>query len=182
MIAVLERVFPRRPADVHRTRFARQEADEGTYLLAVSEARPVGFVFLSWTGCRDDFLRGRIDTAAIPHLEDLLVADDARRRGVAGRILTTAEDLARERGFDRIGVNVSLENDPARALYEARGFEDAGIDSYEIGDRGVRKTLSLYEDVHAELGDLADELGVSLTVAAEALIRYGIAEARKTDG
>ena len=138
-VAVLERSFARLPATVHRDRFARQEAGEAVYLVAHSEDRPLGFVLLNLTGCRDDFLRGRLDTTAIPHLEDLLVAEDARRRGVAGRILTAAEDLARERGFERIGVNVAVDNDPAGTLYEARGFEDAGIDPYEIGDQGVRE-------------------------------------------
>jgi GNAT superfamily N-acetyltransferase len=138
-VPVLERAFPRRPADVHRTRFARQAAGGGTYVVAISDDRPVGFVFVNWTGCGDEFLRGRLDSSRVPHLEDLLVAEDVRRRGVAGRILEAAEQLAATRGFDRIGVNVSVENDPAAALYEARGFEDAGIEPYEIADAGLRE-------------------------------------------
>ena len=38
------------------------------------------------------------------------------------------------RGFDRIRVTVSLDNEPAQALYERCGYRDVGVDELIVPD------------------------------------------------
>jgi len=56
-------------------------------------------------------------------VRELAVAEWARGRGVATRLLALAEDLARSRGAARVTLIVNDGNGPAHALYHARGFE-----------------------------------------------------------
>lgn len=68
----------------------------------------------------------------------------ARGRGVGGRLMEAAEELARHRG--RIACAVGLDNPGARRLYERRGYRGTGqleTCSYEyVDDEGVRRTAT----------------------------------------
>jgi GNAT superfamily N-acetyltransferase len=52
------------------------------------------------------------------------VRKEARRRGIATRLMAFLEDETRRRGLARIGLTVSLDEDaaPARALYDKLGY------------------------------------------------------------
>jgi GNAT superfamily N-acetyltransferase len=54
------------------------------------------------------------------------VAADARGRGVGGALLGALLALAREEGYRALSLSVDRQN-PARRLYERKGFRDAGI-------------------------------------------------------
>jgi GNAT superfamily N-acetyltransferase len=54
------------------------------------------------------------------------VAADARGRGVGGALLGALLTLAREQGHRALSLSVDRRN-PARRLYERKGFRDAGI-------------------------------------------------------
>ncbi|HWI08191.1 MAG TPA: GNAT family N-acetyltransferase [Solirubrobacteraceae bacterium] len=55
-------------------------------------------------------------------LEDLFVADRARRLGIGDALVALAVERARERGARRIELDTNEENAPALALYEHHGF------------------------------------------------------------
>lgn len=61
-----------------------------------------------------------------PLVQNLFVAEAHRRRGVASELSTAAEQLVRARGHRRIGLDVDVENDGARALYETLGYRELG--------------------------------------------------------
>ncbi|KTE40747.1 MULTISPECIES: GNAT family N-acetyltransferase [unclassified Sphingopyxis] len=62
--------------------------------------------------------------APYPHIEGIWI-DAALRRTGAGRLLLAAiEDRARERGHDRIGSDVELDNLGSQAWHEANGFAE----------------------------------------------------------
>jgi ribosomal protein S18 acetylase RimI-like enzyme len=63
-----------------------------------------------WTGADDCWL------------EDLFVADRARRSGLGRALVDAALDRARERGCGRIELDVDDDNEAAIALYESMGF------------------------------------------------------------
>ena len=51
--------------------------------------------------------------------------------------MDVAEALVAERGFPRIGLGVGTWNEVAAALYEGRGYREAGVPRFDIGDSGV---------------------------------------------
>jgi ribosomal protein S18 acetylase RimI-like enzyme len=57
------------------------------------------------------------------YVDALAVAPDWRRRGVALRLLDEAQRRAAAAGLDGVALDTGLENTPARALYEAAGFQ-----------------------------------------------------------
>jgi GNAT superfamily N-acetyltransferase len=56
-------------------------------------------------------------------LNDLFVAPNARRRGVAGALLDGARDHAIGTGAKRIVLSTAATNRTAQAVYEAHGYE-----------------------------------------------------------
>jgi GNAT superfamily N-acetyltransferase len=65
-------------------------------------------------------------------LNDLFVAEDARRRGVGGRLLRAARDHARRTGAARLVLATAVTNTRAQALYERDGWRrDTAFVHYE---------------------------------------------------
>jgi GNAT superfamily N-acetyltransferase len=67
-----------------------------------------------------------------PDLEDLFVVPGLRSTGIGSRLLDAAERLARLNGHRRLGMSVDVANTRARALYERRGYEDAGLGTFVL--------------------------------------------------
>jgi GNAT superfamily N-acetyltransferase len=61
----------------------------------------------------------------VPELAMGVVAE-ARGQGIGGALLDALLALAREQGFRALSLTVERQN-PARRLYERKGFRDAGI-------------------------------------------------------
>ncbi len=55
---------------------------------------------------------------------DVRVDEERRGRGLGRLIMESAEDLAREMGGDRLGLNVFGDNPRARRLYESLGYTE----------------------------------------------------------
>ena len=80
-----------------------------------SGGKPLGFIHVC--GETDYYMRGEAG-----HIADIVVAPDARGRGVGETLIAAAEQWARARGYSLLTLNVFLENASARALYERTGF------------------------------------------------------------
>ncbi|BAU72391.1 GNAT family N-acetyltransferase [Metapseudomonas furukawaii] len=64
-------------------------------------------------------------------LNDIYVAEDARRQLVADRLLQTAKKMARETNAVRMRVSTSSSNEVAQKVYESIGFhEDTEFKNY----------------------------------------------------
>lgn len=99
-------------ADLLRHGFGAERRFEA--LLAFAEGRPAGFAlffpnFSTWLG------RPGL------YLEDLYVAEWARRRGVGRRLVARLAAIALERGWGRFELAV-LDWNPARGFYDRLGF------------------------------------------------------------
>ena len=94
----------------------------GTYLVAWDGNEPVAHAFVAWSGTK----------LGIPEIQDVFVAPDRRRNGVATALSHAAENEVQRRGYDRISLSVGLANQAARALYEKLGYEPAGIDPEHV--------------------------------------------------
>ena len=92
---------------------ARIDQGNGFYLVAWEDEEPLGHAHLALTDP--------------PELQDVEVRAEYRRRGIASRLTTSAEEAARARGFRRLTLHVSLDNVAAQALYRGLGYDDAGV-------------------------------------------------------
>jgi ribosomal protein S18 acetylase RimI-like enzyme len=106
------------PDDAFRSGVARLIADrEAEYLLAAGageeEARGV---------CQLRYRHNLWTASQGCWLEDLFVAESARRAGLGEALVACAIERARARGCGRIELDVSQSNRAAWALYERMGF------------------------------------------------------------
>ena len=116
------RAFYGQPSDVARAdAFLRERLARGesALLLAERDGEALGFTQLYP-------MFSSVRTARLWLLNDLFVADSARRQGVARGLLDAAAAVAREQGAAGLMLETGRDNGPTRALYRAAGWnEDA---------------------------------------------------------
>ena len=101
----------------------RQRRGVGDLLVAWAEGRPVGDVYLWREPAYELEVREKQPgTPVITHLE---VAPAWQRRGVGSALMEAVERLAFEHGHGLVCLGVGVAN-PARALYDRRGYDDWG--------------------------------------------------------
>jgi ribosomal protein S18 acetylase RimI-like enzyme len=94
--------------------------------LAAVMHRGTGVVFVAEV---DGAIVGRVtvDTAGRQgDISGFVVAEDRRRRGVGTRLMDAAEAQAKRRRCRRLRLTVAKDNEPAIALYIARGYRRVG--------------------------------------------------------
>ena len=118
-----------------RSYLADHAEPEGASLVAVHGLDVVGYLAVVWQSNYADF-RSR----GIPLVHQVAVAGPFRRQGVATRLMDAAEQLARDRGIDTLGISVGLFDDygPAQRLYGRRGYVPDGRGACQ-GQRPLRK-------------------------------------------
>jgi ribosomal protein S18 acetylase RimI-like enzyme len=99
-----------RPGDVGVVAVTADGARLGAAWYRLFSAEEPGFGFIA---------------ADVPELAMGVVAE-ARGRGIGGALLDALLAVAREQGFRALSLSVDRQN-PARRLYERKGFRDAGI-------------------------------------------------------
>jgi len=129
-----------RPLDLHRQRFAMQQAGEGVYFFAWHGHIPVGHVFLRWQSAERGEEASQLERCA--HVSDLFVVPEFWSRGIGTYLMDTLEALAVQHRYLQVGLSVAVENSRALSMYARRGYMDAGL-----GERPVRWT---YIDAHGE--------------------------------
>jgi GNAT superfamily N-acetyltransferase len=95
---------------------ARLEAmkQAGTKLyVAIHDSRIVGVVLL----CRTELLVGTKDW-----IEDVVVDETYRGRGIAGKLMDMAEEYSRSTGAKHLNLTSSVNRGPARDMYLGRGY------------------------------------------------------------
>lgn len=103
----------------------RLERDESTVFIAEDGAMAVGLVQLYP-------MFSSVSAARIYVLNDLFVACEARRRGVARALLAAAVDFSKAKGAVRVSLSTGVSNESAQALYEATGWvRESGYYVYE---------------------------------------------------
>jgi GNAT superfamily N-acetyltransferase len=122
------RRFYGQPADLARARDwlrARMRFGESVVLVAERDGAAAGFTQLYP-------MYSSVRTARTWILNDLFVADDARRRGVARALLDAAAQYARDDGAAGISLETTRDNAAARALYRAAGWHEDDTQWYSL--------------------------------------------------
>ena len=97
----------------------RMQRDESVVLVAEREGAVVAFTQLYP-------MYSSVRTTRTWILNDLFVAESARRSGAARALLDAAAEFARQEGAGGISLETTRDNAPARALYRKAGWnEDA---------------------------------------------------------
>ena len=94
---------------------------------------------------RGGMILGRV-AADEAEILTLAVNPGQRRRGIGSALLRAAMDRAASLGATTMFLEVAVTNDPARALYAAHGFTEAGMRRHYYSDGTdaliLRSTLS----------------------------------------
>lgn len=104
------------------------------HLAEALAARPFVFSVLAWDDGAPVGLINAIEgfstfaCAPLVNVHDVVVIDSHRGRGIAARLFTEVEAIARERGACKLTLEVLAGNAAARALYEKLGFDDYRLD------------------------------------------------------
>lgn len=112
------RCFYGQASDLPRARHWLQQrlsAQEAFVLLAEVGGAPAGFVLLypGWSS---------VSTGPTLLLNDLFVAPDARRQGIASRLLRAAAEFGNRRGALRLMLETADDNHAAQSLYRREGW------------------------------------------------------------
>jgi ribosomal protein S18 acetylase RimI-like enzyme len=115
------------PVPPWRTAREIQRADDGVILAALSGEPGTAAFVVDGPGGLDGAvcLTTQVDyftRESAAHIEVLAVDPAAQGRGVAGALMDAAESWARDSGFARITLNVWVQNERARGLYEHLGY------------------------------------------------------------
>jgi len=78
-----------------------------------------------------------LDPTPYAELTDLFVEPEARRLGVASRLVKYMEGIARERGATHLVVLTGQKNTEAQAFYRSAGYEEYAV--------AMRKPLKVAE-------------------------------------
>ena len=122
------RRFYGQPGDVPRAHAFLAERigrDESVVLLAEDAGTTLGFTQLYP-------LFSSVRTGRSWLLNDLYVAEDARRRGVGRALLDAAATFARDDGAAGLMLETMRDNAPARALYRAAGWHEDATQWYSL--------------------------------------------------
>lgn len=122
------RGFYGQPSDVGRARDwlrTRMRVGESVVLVAERDGTLVGFTQLYP-------MFSSVRTARTWILNDLFVAEHARRGGVARALLDAAVAFARAEGAAGISLETTRDNAAARALYRAAGWREDDTQWYSV--------------------------------------------------
>ncbi len=98
-------------------------AQAGRYaqFLAYSDlGEPQGLVEVA---LRSDYVNGT-ESSPVGFLEGLYVDPAFRRRGIAARLVETAEQWVRKQGCSELASDALLDNTASQAMHQALGFEE----------------------------------------------------------
>jgi ribosomal protein S18 acetylase RimI-like enzyme len=127
----------------HIYRRAMEEARQGRRILFVAEVdgEIVGQIFIQLNPNRSR-RKGKLTTG---YLQSFRIKPQFRNRGIGTRLIEQAEEVLKERGFQRAVIAVAQDNLDARRLYERQGYsvftQDPGEWSY-IDDKGLLQHVS----------------------------------------
>jgi diamine N-acetyltransferase len=100
--------------------FRKMLEDPAAVLLVAEEKLPCGYLYAQFYDRPENWFRPAFRICNISHIS---VHPDARRKGVARRLIAAIVAEAEKRGFNRIELDVWSFNQDARAAFKQLGFQ-----------------------------------------------------------
>lgn len=97
------------------------DGEDGACFLAYDGVMPMGFAQCQ---LRRDYVEGT-ETSPVGYLEGIYVAEECRKKGIAGALLGACESWAREKGCIEFASDCELENAQSLRFHLSMGFEEA---------------------------------------------------------
>ena len=123
ILALLQQLWPDSPVDGERTRsvFCKGLRSESqTYLSATAGGRVIAFASLS--------VRNSLwQEGNLAHIDEIVVDDECRGRGVGTALMQALMAVARERSCRRIELDSAFSRESAHAFYRSQGFQKRGF-------------------------------------------------------
>jgi ribosomal protein S18 acetylase RimI-like enzyme len=95
-------------------------SDADSLVLLAEETKPAGYLFAQFQNRPASPMRFKLRLLYVHHM---VVAPKFRRQGVATLLLSAAFDAARDRGIQRIELDVWSFNSDAKKIYAKHGFK-----------------------------------------------------------
>ncbi len=117
--------------EFHQKRFQDQEKGDSIHLIAWLDGTPVGHLSLKFNGADEEYVKSRL--GMVPELNAIGVdPPKMRSKGIGRKLIAEAENICREKGFEKVGLAVGVENKKAKKLYEALEYRDAEVGGFDI--------------------------------------------------
>ena len=116
---LLVQLWPKKAQNISKLRAVYDRAMISTtqrYICAVENGEIVGFASLS-------IKNSLWQEALLANIDELVVAERARGRGVGGALLDAIVELARKNGCARVELDSAFHRTAAHEFYEHEGFE-----------------------------------------------------------
>ena len=129
----------------HDDGYFEQALEQCDILIGLSDEKLCAFCLLNWEPRYSLYRK-----LGIPEIQDLNVLDRWRRKGIATLLIEEAEDIARAKKCELIGISVGLTKDfgPAQILYTKLGYmPDGNGVTYDREGVHVGKTYPMDENL-----------------------------------
>ena len=120
VVPLLCQLWPGKPLDTLALRVVFDKAlasDAQIYLCVTEGSRVIGFGSLT-------FKNNLWHEGSVGNVDELVVDEKCRGKGVGAKLLASLIDLARERGCRRVELDSAHHRKEAHRFYERQGFEN----------------------------------------------------------
>jgi GNAT superfamily N-acetyltransferase len=125
-IPELMKMLVRHEEYIYQNRMKEMTRGESVQMVVEDDGHIVGQVFLTYYG--------KATYPMYPDIRDMHVHEGRRSQGIGTELITVCEGLARQKGFNTIGLAVDPKLNPrARRLYERLGYVPTGDAPYLDG-------------------------------------------------
>ncbi len=131
-LSTLEKAIPfGKMINPHPIRLREQEKGNALYLIAWLDKKIIGHIFLRFDGAKDRIIKNKIKKCA--HIEAAAIISEFQGRGFGTKLIKKCESISKNKGFKKIGMAVSIDNEGAFNLYKRLGYKDIGLGSFKTG-------------------------------------------------
>lgn len=110
-------------------------SDAHDIVVAVENGRAVGYTMTVAGEPTDATVAAAVTRRPTLEISKIYVRPELHGRGLAGRLVNAALEIAQKRGAESVWLGVNQHNARANAFYERSGFARVGVKTFQLGSR-----------------------------------------------